>query len=408
VSTLAPQQTEALAAIRAWLKDPDRKQVFRLFGYAGTGKTTIARQFEPMVGGLVLYAAFTGKATLVLQERGCEATTIHRLIYIPAPSSVKKLEDLELELLELQDEAKTAPDEDAFRLHQQIMSCEEEILQENKRANQPRFEVNPDSVLKEASLLVIDEVSMVGRQMAADLLSYEVPILVLGDPAQLPPVADSGFFTNCDPDYMLTEVHRQSQDSPVLALATTVRRRINLERGQYGASSVLSRGTLDIAQVVEYDQILVGRNRTRKGINREVREHLGFTSHLPEEGDRLVCLRNDYDMGLLNGSQWTVLSCQIVTEGVIRMDIVGEGGGMPMTVVAHRHYFEDREDTLRPWDIRAFQAFDFAYAMTVHKSQGSSWPNVLVIDESTAFREHRYKHLYTAITRASESVTVVQ
>ncbi len=405
---LAPQQEQALSVIRLWLKDPD-KQVFRLFGFAGTGKTTIAKEFETLVSGLVLYAAFTGKATLVLQQRGCEATTIHRLIYIPAPGSVKKLEDLELELLEIRDAVDSATHpEDMHRLIQQEISCEAEILQENKRANQPRFEVNPDSVLKEASLLVIDEVSMVGRQMAADLLSYGVKILVLGDPAQLPPIADTGFFTQCEPDFMLTDVHRQSQDSPVLALATTVRRRINLDYGDYGASSVLPRGILDIAQVADYDQILVGRNRTRKDINREVRAHKGFTSHLPEEGDRLVCLRNDYDMGLLNGSQWDVLNCQIVTENVIRLDIVGENGGMPMTVVAHRHYFEDREDTLRPWDIRAFQAFDFAYAMTVHKSQGSSWPNVLVIDESLAFRADRYKHLYTAITRASESVTIVQ
>ena len=165
-------------------------------------------------------------------------------------------------------------------------------------------------------------------------------------------------------------------------------------------------GILGIEEVACFDQVLVGTNRARRDTNAQIREELGFEGHLPQEGDKLICLRNDYDVGLLNGSQWTVLDSHVVNDDVIRLTIEGESGAMSVT--CWRHYFEERDKDLRPWDIRTFQAFDFGYAITVHKAQGSSWPNVLVIDESHKFRENARKHLYTAITRASESVTVVQ
>ena len=98
---LSKQQSSALDAIRTWLKDPD-KQVFRLIGYAGTGKTSVAKEFEPMVGGEVLYACFTGKAALVLREKGCPATTIHKLIYVPSDKCTERIEELEMELIEAQ------------------------------------------------------------------------------------------------------------------------------------------------------------------------------------------------------------------------------------------------------------------------------------------------------------------
>ena len=405
MTDLTAEQNAALAEIQRWIKDPDQ-QVFRLFGYAGTGKSTIAKEFDRMVGGLTLYAAFTGKAALVLQRKGCPATTIHKLIYVPAPKSTKVLEELMDELVDVQLERRQFPDDPS--LEDKESNLEAEIQQENARANQPSFAPNPESDLKEADLLVIDEVSMVGKPMALDLLAFGVKILVLGDPAQLPPVADTGFFTQAEPDFLLTEVHRQAADSPVLALATAVRQGEDLPRGQHGTSRVLSRGVLELDEVARgFDQILVGTNRARRDTNRLIRQELGFTSELPEEGDKLICLRNDYDVGLLNGSQWTVLDSHTVNDDVIRLTVESDDGGS-MSVSCWRHYFEEREQDLKPWDVRCFQAFDFGYAITVHKAQGSSWPNVLVIDESHIFRGNARKHLYTAITRASESVTVVR
>jgi MoxR-like ATPase len=80
---ILPQQDDALKAVSRWLKAPDR-QLFRLFGYAGTGKTTLARHFAEDIDGHVQFAAFTGKAAQVLRARGAtNARTIHSLIYRP-------------------------------------------------------------------------------------------------------------------------------------------------------------------------------------------------------------------------------------------------------------------------------------------------------------------------------------
>jgi exodeoxyribonuclease-5 len=78
-----PQQEAALNAVAAWFRRGE-PQIFRLFGYAGTGKTTLAKQIAEDVDGDVAFAAFTGKAALVMRSRGCkDARTIHSLIYRP-------------------------------------------------------------------------------------------------------------------------------------------------------------------------------------------------------------------------------------------------------------------------------------------------------------------------------------
>ena len=74
----------------------------------------------------------------------------------------------------------------------------------------PSFELWDDAPASKAELIVIDECSMVDAELGRDLMSFGVPLLVLGDPAQLPPIQGGGFFTEAEPDAMLTEVHRQA------------------------------------------------------------------------------------------------------------------------------------------------------------------------------------------------------
>jgi exodeoxyribonuclease-5 len=70
--------------------------------------------------------------------------------------------------------------------------------------------------------------------------------------------------------------------------------------------------------------------------------------------------------------------------------------------------FENLEEEI-PWSTRKrYDEFDFGYALTVHKAQGSQWNNVVLFDESFAFRDTRERWLYTAITRAAETLTVVR
>lgn len=362
------QQMEAIEAVEAWLKTPkaERPQVFRLFGYAGTGKTTIARHLAEQQSGSVCYAAFTGKAALMMRRNGCVgASTIHSLIYTAV----------------------------------------------EKKDGSVEFEWDADSAASTASLIVIDECSMVDEELGDDLLKYGVPILVLGDPAQLPPVKSAGFFTEAEPDIMLTEIHRQAEGNPIIQLATKVRLGEPIEHGEYGDTRVIQRGILTLDEVAEADQVIVGKNVTRHAYNARIRKHLGRSSPMPEEGDKLVCLRNDKSVGIFNGGIFEVNKVGIrrAQKGKISLKIVSEDfpDRAPFAVQVLREFFFGGIEDLHWKDLKHSQQFDFGYALTCHKAQGSQWPHVIVYDESGIFRDDARRWLYTAITRAQEKLTLV-
>lgn len=398
---LSPQQIAASEAVKRWLDEPKGKPWFYLAGYAGTGKTTIAKALAENTDGTIAFMAYTGKAALVLREKGCSsATTIHSQIYVPVSKSQEHL-------AKLQAEHRACSDDDRKRELNALIAKEMENLR------RPSFSLNLQSQIINARLIVLDEVSMVGRQCGQDLLSFNVPVLALGDPAQLPPVGDAGFFTGHAPDMLLTEIHRQAEGSPIIKLATMVRSgQLVLPQGDHGDSRVMPKGVLSIEELAAHDQVLVGRNKTRRTINNRIRKEVKkFDEHLPVAGDLLMCIKNDAESGLLNGSQWECHSREIVDEDKMLLTIRAPGNPeetYPFQVMAWRHHFEDREKELAPYEMREAQAFEFGYAITVHKSQGSSWKKVAVVDESAVFRQDQAKHLYTAITRASESVTVIQ
>ncbi len=358
----SPQQDQALRAVRDWLKQR-RPQVFRLFGYAGAGKTTLARHIADGVKGDVLFGAYTGKAALVMRARGCdEARTIHSMIYRP--------KDVESE--------------------------------------EPTFVLNDDCAAASAALIIIDECSMVDEELGRDLLSFGRPVLVLGDPAQLPPVKGGGFFTEAEPDVMLTDVHRQAADNPIIHMSMIVREGGRLEPGVYGESRIILKRDIDAVAVTQADQTLVGLNRTRRNYNRRMRELFGHTDPLPEAQDRLVCLRNDRKRGLLNGGLWTVKKRMADRKGKMRLSVVPEDdpGRKALTVNVLPDFFTSEEEI--PFALRrTSDEFDYGYALTVHKSQGSQWDDIVLFDESGAFREHRHRWLYTGITRAAKRITIV-
>jgi exodeoxyribonuclease-5 len=359
----SPQQEGALKAVAAWMKRGE-PQVFRLFGYAGAGKTTLAKQLAEDTEGEVAFAAFTGKAALVLRSKGCKgARTIHSLIYRPRDAE----------------------------------------------SEEPTFVLNEDSAVARASLVIIDECSMVDEALGRDLLSFGKPVLVLGDPAQLPPVRGGGFFTEAEPDVMLTEVHRQAADNPIIRMSMTVREGGRLDRGAYGESRVIARADIDSGAVTASDQLLVGLNRTRRAYNRRMRELFGYASEFPEPGDKLVCLRNDSAKGLLNGGIWVVKTTAATRKKKLGLNVVPEDDPVrkPLRIGVLPEFFNGGEESLTPQARRGSDEFDFGYALTVHKAQGSQWNSVVLFDESFAFREHRNRWLYTGITRAAEKLTVV-
>src|SRR5689334_25130760 len=113
---------------------------------------------------------------------------------------------------------------------------------------------------------------MVDAELGRDLMSFECPLLVLGDPAQLPPIQGGGFFTASEPDAMLTEVHRPAQDDPIVRMSMDVREGRELDIGRSGESEVVSRSELDPQRAMNDDQALVGRNNTRRAYNIRMRQ----------------------------------------------------------------------------------------------------------------------------------------
>lgn len=419
MSVWSPQQDKALVRVSRWLENPQGKQLFRLFGYAGTGKTTLAKHLAQGVSGHVIFAAYTGKAASVLRRNGAgNAQTLHSLIYTPKERSKERYAELKDELEEVEQmihesrlEAQGDPDFKPRRdLTERIAKLQEAIRLEECNNQRPDFNLNEESPLRQASLLVVDECSMVDEDMAMDIMSFGKPVLVLGDPGQLPPVRGTGYFTDAEPDIMLTEIHRQARDNPIVELATRVRNGEHLRGGQYGESAVLSRATPELA--LASDQVLVGRNKTRLSTNHRMRQLKELThSVFPLAGEKLVCLRNDKDLGLLNGTLHYATEDAVEVDPYLNLRVRPDDfpDAEPLLVPAHKEHFDGDPDEIGYWDRRNAQEFTYGYALTVHKSQGSQWGRVLIINEADAFleRDTARKWLYTAITRAADAVTIV-
>lgn len=365
----SPQQDAAIKAATQWLKESNQ-QVFRLFGYAGTGKTTLAKEIAGEAKGDVLYGAFTGKAASVMRIKGCTgASTIHSMIY--------KLKD--------------TGDKD-----------------------NPEFVLDRDSDVKRASLVIIDECSMVDEILGKDLLSFGTKVLVIGDPAQLPPVKGTGFFTEATPDSMMTEVHRQARDNPIIHLSMKIREGEWLEPGDYGQTRIIRKEDIVQEELLKSDQILVGLNRTRIKYNKRLRELLELPEDRPIKGDKLICLRNNSKKGIYNGTMWKAADVKRDKHGkpiyhmlVTDIDAKNPEEAMQKGVQVRREFFEGTDADLEWQDKRGTQEFTYGYAITCHKSQGSQWDDIFIFDEGAAFRDDAKRWRYTAVTRAASRLTMV-
>ncbi|HSH31275.1 MAG TPA: AAA family ATPase [Candidatus Saccharimonadales bacterium] len=387
--TLSADQAEALTAIGHWYKNKTAPYL-TLGGYAGTGKTTLIAYLRQALrqhdeDSKVAFCAFTGKAARVLTDklreqkvprRGDTVSTIHSLIYT----------------------AETGPGG-------QVINW------------QRKDKLDYD-------LIMVDEASMIDQAIWTDLVSFEVPILAVGDHGQLPPIGSS-FNLMAAPQLRLEHIFRQAETSPIIELATMARTRGHIPVGEYGPGvKKLSKGDADTGQTVQEllessgsDQlVLCGYNHTRVKLNQAIRGYRDYDSPLPASGDRVVCLRNNRKAKLYNGMTgyisylapaendpgklWYYASIRLDNEDYDYEGYVlrGQFGAT-----------ETLKTVPKNPDGAVGDLFDFGYALTVHKAQGSQARRVLVFEERfpKMSDDDWRRWLYTAVTRATDELIIV-
>lgn len=368
---LSPDQSDALDAIENWL-DRDQRSYMTVGGWAGTGKSTLIRALVDL-HPTAKVCAYTGKAANVLTNKGVKSSTIHRLIYEP-------YEQCKRSGIDLIDVSQCSV----------CKSLKKECETETKFRRVPELG---------ASLVIVDEASMVGTKIMRDLLSYGIPVLFVGDHGQLEPIDESPGLMR-DPDVKLEKIHRQAEGSPILTFAHEVRRGLP-PRTTGDTAQVLFTESVP-SDIANYDVVLAGRNRTRCAVNAKIRALRGYAGDLPEPGESVVCLRNDTDREIYNGMTAIVLDMKFTDSDGILMTVEEDGTGSVRRDLPIDPVQFGQEKTLKDASRRK-TLWDFGYCLTVHKAQGSEYGRVCVLEwihpEGSAERWR-----YTAATRAKEEL----
>ena len=363
-------------------------------GYAGTGKSTLVKFIISALNvdeNEVVYTSFTGKATQVLSKKGNKNTsTLHKLLFTSHPR----------------------PDGTFVRIP--VPSIPYRIV-------------------------VVDEISMVPNSLMTRLMSYNVYIIGLGDPFQLPPVdknEDNHLLDN--PHIFLDEIMRQAAESEIIKLTMDIRAGKPLELFKGKEVQVLSKSELNTGMLMWADQIICATNATRTSINNQMRDLLGRGDQ-PEDGDKVICLRNYWDIPandgsvLINGTIGTLknvyssfVQIPYFIDGVgqrvpvVNAEFTGDMGEEYGSLIMDKKLILEGEKSLN-WKIEyklgknvKYQSllpheFTYGYAITCHKSQGSEWDKVLVLEEKFPFaKEEHARWLYTAATRAIDKLVIIK
>lgn len=408
IGDLSPDQRSVFATIERWIKG--RGPLLTLGGYAGTGKSTLVSLLAysyPLKR--IAFCALTGKAAGVLRQKlfatgapphGHWVGTLHSLIYFP------------------------------------IVDDKTGDVTHWGRKSELDFD-----------FIVVDEASMIDEHLFKDLESFGLPILAVGDHGQLPPVMGN-FNLMEEPDIKLERIHRQAESSPILQLSATIRQTGDLplqlrsnEKITYVESRKLDtllqeiheeRATLLKAHQnlggkdlrIEAPVVLCYTNWKRQNINRRVREicHPGMSLDLPLVGEHVVCLKN-FDGTVFNGMRGEVVSANALPHDPLRIqakilfpdDDLEFEGPICKPQLGRTGTFKNWEEIkaelgveVKSWDAVGL-LFDYGYALTVHKAQGSGFERMVIFYErpQTLSRDDFRRWLYTAVTRCSNRLTIV-
>lgn len=382
---LSADKKEILLQLSSWLqKQPS--QFISVGGYAGTGKTTLIAILRTILYKKspklkIAFASYTGKATQVLQNFLKKSNslyskdfvgTIHSLIYTP------------------------------------IVSKEGIIIGWEKKQ---KLEFN---------LIIIDEASMVSQEIWEDLVSFNLPIIVFGDHGQLPPIGNS-FSLMKNPDLKLETIHRQLENNPIIQISILAREKGVIPNKKF-SPTVEKFSSKDpdaqervgelLASYTPETLILCGYNWTRVKLNQEIRQILGFDEPQPQSGDRVICLRNNHQQLIYNGMIGTIQNIRQVDDdwyqAEIKMDdredlYSGKIAVNQFNSSQGLNFTKNRKKTVQG------DLFDYGYALTVHKAQGSQAKKVILFEQrfSKMTDDDWRRWLYTAITRAEEELYII-
>jgi exodeoxyribonuclease-5 len=381
---LSDDQKNAVEALTTWHKSNNGRYL-TLGGYAGTGKTTLIAYFRKLLFKdnkklRVAFCSFTGKAARVLEVKLREAkavypkdsvSTIHSLIYSPITN-----DNEEIIGWELKDELDT-------------------------------------------DLIIVDEASMIDQNIWKDLSFFGIPILAVGDHGQLPPIKGS-FNLMQDPKLRLDKIHRQAAGNPIIKLSERARKEGEVPYGKFGEGVIKydkqKQENKDYMEdlMMGYDEntmVLCGYNNTRVRLNSYIRQLQGFRTERPESGDRVICLRNNHEANIYNGMIGTLSYIEEDNEDWYYAEISMDGEDFDFKGLISRDQF-NHEKTLSYTELRKKTGegdlFDFGYALTVHKAQGSQAQRVVLFEQrfKRMDDDNWRRWLYTGVTRAESELYI--
>lgn len=429
-------------------------QVMAVVGKAGSGKTLLLAQLykalesagvEVVSGDFegrkrkdkrtLAILAPTNKAASVLRTRGVPATTIHRILYTPVydPEYEKIAEWLtgQGERPEIEGLTDQALDR-AHAFYQTNKSIPGALAAAGLRGSD--FITGWKRREDPLDIGFIDESSMLDKRQFEDLQEIFPTLVLFGDPAQLAPVNQSGQMVfDALPEkrqLILHRVHRQTGDNPILDLAHALAdpqlefdafERMIEEISQRDDRVVMAQRVE--ASLMARSPVLVWRNATRIRLIHAFRAAYGAPADELLPGEPLICdgielplkhrkKRLDLEArGLIKGAQVVYLGPGR-KPGFSRLHVVGAEDPQVSAASIIKIELPDEEEPFIPFAANMGAAFLHGSAVTIHKAQGSQWPQVQVFapDLWAAARMGRveagqplWKRLaYVAITRAEE------
>lgn len=383
---LSPDQNKTLKILVDFCESKNKKEDFiTLGGFAGTGKTTLISELRKKINEIdpkikVGFCAFTGKAVQVLKNKLVSSQTL-----------LKK--------------------DDISTIHGLIYRT----IEDERGAVLGWIRKEDDEI--DYDLIIVDEASMVDQKIWEDLRSFGIPIIAVGDHGQLPPISGS-FNLMSQPQIKLENIHRQAEGNPIIQVSKLAREKGIIPHQKWSKNVFkvpMSEGHEyyeDLFSSYDSDTlVLCNFNNTRLRLNKAIRRHLGFEGENPQKNDRVICLRNNHEKQIFNGMQGYLKYIKPKNEISYDVEIDMDGSLRYYTGLISADQFNS-EITLnninRSYKTQGLDLFDFGYALTVHKSQGSQAKRVILFEERNKHQsDDDFKRwLYTAVTRAEEKLII--